>query len=61
MTPRERVLAALAHRPLDRVPVDFGGNLLEVGQFLFRNDSFFVAMFDAVHSAQPEEAPCRYR
>lgn len=26
MTPRERVLAAIEHRPPDRVPVDFGGH-----------------------------------
>jgi uroporphyrinogen decarboxylase len=26
MNPRERVLAALEHRPVDRVPVDFGGH-----------------------------------
>jgi len=26
MTPRERVLAALNHRPSDRLPVDFGGH-----------------------------------
>lgn len=28
MTPRERVLCALNHRPADRVPVDFGGTVL---------------------------------
>ena len=26
MTPRQRVLAALEHRPPDRVPIDLGGN-----------------------------------
>ena len=26
MNSRERVLAAVGHRPVDRVPVDFGGH-----------------------------------
>ncbi len=26
MKPRERVLAAVEHQPVDRVPVDFGGH-----------------------------------
>ena len=28
LSPRERVIRALNHQPVDRVPVDFGGTVL---------------------------------
>jgi len=30
MTSRERILAAIGHRPTDRAPMDFGGTMLSL-------------------------------
>ncbi|MGO8690422.1 MAG: uroporphyrinogen decarboxylase family protein [Thermoguttaceae bacterium] len=63
MTPRQRVLAALEHRPPDRVPIDLGGNQTGIHRLAYEallehlgmNDQ--VVIMDAVQQlAQPCEA-----
>ena len=44
MTSREIIRAALNHEQPERVPIDFGGNLFEVPQFLYRIDNYLMHM-----------------
>lgn len=63
MTPRERLLTALDHRPPDRVPIDLGGNQTGIHRMAYqallehlgRNEP--VEVMDAVQQlARPSEA-----
>jgi len=63
MTPRQRMLAALDHRPPDRVPIDLGGNQTGIHKFAYEallkplGIADQVTIMDAVQQlAQPCEA-----